>query len=746
MNRLRNRSYIFTILIFLLLGFLPSVGARGASDSALSEFEKAREFFKQEDYARSLEILQGLENISPHHPLRPEITFLTGQTLRSLRKWPEAAGAFSLAAEIFPLLADYALFHEGEAWREAGEVQKSLGAFQRLMTLYPRSLSAPRGGLKMAEIYLESGEFQKAAGICQRLLTSSPIQDVQAGVLFLLGQAQEGMEKWREALAIYDKIWLDHPLHRSARKAEDRRNRLVREKGIPAPVIPARALFTRALKFFQAHFYATALREINRIEGFPPETFPLTYRGEEWVDDLYFHRGLCLFRLKQYERAAETFQLILYQSQNDETAEKSLYWLMRALFRYGLQEEAIGFFPLLRHAYPKSKLLDRALFVLAHIREERGETEKAISLYQEIAHQVPASTLKSSALWKIGWLAYKREDYRGALQAWQLLLASTSRSPWVEKGLYWKARALKKTGRVQEANEAVQRLKQAYPASYYTQMVSKEVAAEAANGKKGRPLEEQVLPVFFQIQAKSAGAENLHFEKGKKLVQLGMLSPALGELQAAEEEGTSIEEMRLEIARLYREAGEYHRSNFLVRKHFPLKPFAGNLEENDRVLFMLAYPLGDPTVINYFAQIRRLDPALLTAVILEESRFHAAALSAAGARGLMQILPATGRKIARQLKLRWFSDELLFDAKVNLRLGSWYLSRLLEEFGGKETFALAAYNAGPQIVREWLAQNGALEEDEFVEEIPYSETKNYIIRVMTSAQIYRDLYLPRQSR
>jgi soluble lytic murein transglycosylase len=80
---------------------------------------------------------------------------------------------------------------------------------------------------------------------------------------------------------------------------------------------------------------------------------------------------------------------------------------------------------------------------------------------------------------------------------------------------------------------------------------------------------------------------------------------------------------------------------------------------------------------------------------------------------------------------------------MNLRLGSWYLSRLLEEFGGRQTFALAAYNAGPQIVREWLAQNAALEEDEFVEEIPYAETKNYIIRVMTSAQIYRNLYLPR---
>jgi soluble lytic murein transglycosylase len=733
-NLLKNRFPIFAILIFLICGPWSPGEARGASDSALLEFERARDSFKQGEYALSLETLQRLGNISPDHPLRPEIVFLTGQTLRKLRRWPEAAKEFSLAGRIFPLLADYALLYEGEAWREAGEGEKSLDAFQQLLARYPQSLPAPRGGLKM---------FQKAAEICQGLLASPAVQGHRAGALFLLGQAQEGMEKWKEALATYDKIWLEQPLHPAARKAEDRRNRLVREKGIPAEVIPPRSLFTRALKFFQAHLYETALKEINRIKGFPPDGFPANYGGERWVDDLYFHRGLCLFRLKEYEEAAATFRLILYQSRNDETAEKSLYWLMRSLLRAGRPEEAVGFLPVLRQAYPKSTLLDQALFLQAHIQEDRGENEKAILLYEEIARGIPSSNLKAAALWKIGWLAYKREDYRGALQAWERLLASTSRSPWVEKGLYWKAKVLKKTGRLQESGETVQRLRQEYPASYYAQMAFKQAASAAPGGKNRPPLEEQVLPVFFQIEAKSAGVENLHFEKGKKLVQLGMLSPALEELQAAEEEGRSIEGMRLEIARLYREAGEYHRSNFLVRRYFPLKTFTVDLEENDRALFLLAYPLGDPAAINHFARIRGLDPALLSGVILEESRFHAAALSNAGARGLMQILPSTGRKIARQLNLGGFSDELLFDAAVNLRLGSWYLSRLLEEFGGKETLALAAYNAGPQLVREWLAENPGLEEDEFVEEIPYPETKNYIIRVMTSAQIYRNLYLPR---
>jgi soluble lytic murein transglycosylase len=77
---------------------------------------------------------------------------------------------------------------------------------------------------------------------------------------------------------------------------------------------------------------------------------------------------------------------------------------------------------------------------------------------------------------------------------------------------------------------------------------------------------------------------------------------------------------------------------------------------------------------------------------------------------------------------------------MNLRLGSWYLAHLLQEFGGKEALALAAYNAGPQAVHEWVTQKNPLREDEFIENIPYRETRNYVIRVLSSARVYRALY------
>jgi soluble lytic murein transglycosylase len=204
--------------------------------------------------------------------------------------------------------------------------------------------------------------------------------------------------------------------------------------------------------------------------------------------------------------------------------------------------------------------------------------------------------------------------------------------------------------------------------------------------------------------------------------------------------------MWMEISRLYREAEEYYRSNLLVRKKFTLKPLSGQPSDKERALYRLAYPVGNPSLVDRYAQARNLDPALLCALILEESRFQVQAVSPAGARGLIQVMPQTGKRIARELKIRRFSGEQLFDPAVNIRLGSWYFARMLEEFGGKVHLALAAYNAGPHMVRKWLANGRSPGDDEFVENIPYPETRNYVIRVMGSAQVYRFLYRPQPEK
>jgi len=728
-------------LIFLSLFLWAGLPALRAHPSIEEEFEKALSLYKKEEYTRALKIFQRLGGEYGEHRLRPDSIFMQAHAHRALQKWPEAAQAFSRAAEVHPLLSDYALFFQGEALQKAGEGEKSLQVFQRLAALHPQSLLAPRARLRMAEIHLQSGDYGSAAQVCEKLLLEAPDGESSAQARLLLGQAREGQEQWPEAVKAYQELWLKNPLSPGAKRAKARWESLAKGKRIPATRISPEALFQRALQFYQAQQYETALSEWNQIEGFPPQAYPDHYSGEPWIDDLYLHRGMAKFRLKHYSQALETFELIVRNTRNEAMAEKGLFWMIPTLVRLGRTEEVLEIQPLFQSLFPRSPFLAQSLYLRAAVYEDMGETAKAVKLYREIAEQFPQSPLRFSALWNAGWLLYRAQDFSGALQYWDRLKAMNSPYRWREKVLYWKGRCLERMGRVAEAEGMFGQLLKDSPTSYYSQLVLQRRNPQSSPAAFP-PLRDQTLSPFMELKAFSSGSRALHLEKGRALTRLGLLSPAVEELEAAEEEGVNVEEMWLEISRLYREAEEYYRSNLLVRKKFTLKPLTGQSTEREKALYLLAFPPGKGSFIQQYARERNLDPALLCALILEESRFHSQAISSAGARGWMQVLPRTGQRIAKELRLSNFSEDQLFDPAVNVRLGSWYFSKLLEEFGGKTYLALAAYNAGPHLVRKWLGQAPNLAEDEFVENIPFAETRNYVTRVLSSAQVYRTLYRP----
>ena len=195
------------------------------------------------------------------------------------------------------------------------------------------------------------------------------------------------------------------------------------------------------------------------------------------------------------------------------------------------------------------------------------------------------------------------------------------------------------------------------------------------------------------------------------------------------------------LARLLNSAGEYHRALALVRT------FLGDVLERGgatsaKTFWEVAYPGGYFQVIRGLAANQRLDGYLITAVIREERSYNLSAVSSAGALGLMQVMPQTGHKIASELGVPGFTRERLFEPCYNIRLGSWYLRQLSEKFGNNLVLVIAAYNAGPEAVSKWMQQGKGKDQDEFVESIPYTETRNYVKKVLRSYGEYRRIYGP----
>jgi soluble lytic murein transglycosylase len=155
-----------------------------------------------------------------------------------------------------------------------------------------------------------------------------------------------------------------------------------------------------------------------------------------------------------------------------------------------------------------------------------------------------------------------------------------------------------------------------------------------------------------------------------------------------------------------------------------------------------AYPLGMMDRITKLMSSDRLNPYLVASIIREESMYDPKAISMAGAVGLMQVMPETGRWIARQLGLKGFEPDQLFDQDLNIKLGSWYLAHLFEQFKGNVVFTVAAYNAGPEAVAEWIQRGDFQDMDEFIEQIPFSETRLYVKKVLRSYYEYQFIHVP----
>jgi soluble lytic murein transglycosylase len=154
----------------------------------------------------------------------------------------------------------------------------------------------------------------------------------------------------------------------------------------------------------------------------------------------------------------------------------------------------------------------------------------------------------------------------------------------------------------------------------------------------------------------------------------------------------------------------------------------------------MAWPTAFDDTVERVARAQGVEPALVYAVMREESGYQPDALSVVGARGLVQIMPETGRRLAADLGARAFDPAELFVPERNLELGALYLSQLVGRFDGRLSAAIASYNAGPEAVARWVAADRGREDDEWVESIPYDQTRSYVKRVLRSVHVYRALY------
>jgi soluble lytic murein transglycosylase len=339
----------------------------------------------------------------------------------------------------------------------------------------------------------------------------------------------------------------------------------------------------------------------------------------------------------------------------------------------------------------------------------------------------PAGRFAERAAWKAGWWAYRQGRFTDALQYFDKGASQFPRSDYRPSWLYWSGRAAQQAGDVETGIARLRLTATDYHNSYYGRLALKRLEGE--RGGAVAPTLQRQAPAAAPIPTAGRIAT---------LLSIGLNQEAMNELQYAQRVWGDSPQLQATIAVTHKRLGNVRAGINAMKRAYPQYLAAGG-ETLPTEILQVIFPVDYWPLLQKYSKERNLDPYVVAALVAQESNFDAAVRSHANAWGLMQVLPSTGRQYARKLGVKPFSTQRLTNAEINVNLGTQIFADTIRKFGGVH-FALAAYNAGDSRVLAWQREKPGLPQDEFIDDIPFPETQNYVKRILGTAEDYRALY------
>lgn len=385
---------------------------------------------------------------------------------------------------------------------------------------------------------------------------------------------------------------------------------------------------------------------------------------------------------------------------------------------------------------PSSPHLGQAQYLIGKCLEREGRLVQAAQAYARVPDKQPHSSWADEGLFRAGWCHYKMKDYPAAVRRWREVRLRYPNSDQAEVALFWQAKASQKRGNPQEAREGFLELASAGQHSYYGWRARELLGSTFGSGDS---LSREVVSQWAYLDSvayrqdckfDSWVKDHRLYQQASRLTELGLTEEAAKLLEFLRRTGWNDPVALYHLAQIYNRAGMDPQAILCAKRAFDLW-----LGPRPRALLGMLYPSRYLFAIGRALADHPLETALVLSVMRQESKFVAGARSKVGARGLMQIMPATGKRLSGQ---KQFNKDSLYHPTVSINYGTKFLASLLEQFNGSLVHALAAYNAGPHRVRQWLKSEACrLDEDYLLEEIPFLETRNYIKKVTVGYYIYR---------
>jgi soluble lytic murein transglycosylase len=636
-------------------------------------------------------------------------------------EWGVAVEGFRAAGAPPELLEDYAQFFLAESLSRVADLPGARRVAERMVARHPRSPLIPQALLLLAVLVARQEDEPSVETILRRFLSEFGHHPDATLARYLLGRALEVQNRGQEAARLFRDLWLGAPASAYADAAADHLERLGRAGITLPPPAPAERL-ERAERLLANGLAAVAREEAEAIlaRGTDPE---IAVRALRLVADAWR-------RLGRYGAAAHALDRALGRAPAERHPDLLLE-LARVHERSGSRESALETAARLLREHSGAREVPQALLLRGRVFEETGRSTEAAAAYDRVVREFPYDPAAGSALWQIGWPAFIQGNLSAAAQRLGQLTELPGAGPYRQPAGYWAGRSREQLGESEEARRFYLAVLNEAPRSYYGLL-----AARRLTGVRIKPGLITAPPLPADPFTPLAGDRRL--ARVEALRALGLAHFAMAELEELLVSSPADLPKLYGVSAVYAKTEQYHLALRILRRHFADLAGSGS-PALPRAFWELYYPMGWAREIQDASRRVGLDPHLVAAFVREESSFFPRALSRAGARGLMQLMPETARPMAARRGLPFDQGALLDAPEANLQMGTLFLAGLLKEFGDPR-LAAAAYNAGPARVRKWWAARRSDDLEVFVEQIPFDETRHFVKRVVVAWEEYRRIY------
>ena len=635
------------------------------------------------------------------------------------RRFGDAENAFRQANVHGVALDDYADYLQAQAAVQGGRPQDAVSLLDHFAEHHPGSVFDSNAPILLANAYLTEGNPTGALQVLQPL-QGTPVAN-QVDSRLALAKAYQASGNQQKAASLYRGIYLGDPLSPEAVTAKSQL------AALNSPLSAAERK-QHADAMFNAKQYGIAEDEYQSLQRNNNEL------SQSDRDALEIYAAVCDLRLKKLSRQEVEHLPVT----GDDSAALKIYLQSELARNMGNTDEHDAFVQQLTTQYPHSRWLEEALYSGGNMYVIRQDDSKAIDDYLALVQHFPSSVYAPNAHWRASWLCYRLRRYPDAARLMDEQIAQYPAGNQVPGALYWRARLYEDVEHnYGQALNYYNTLNASYVNSYYAGLARQRIAQLGSRPEVPPSSVLASVPAVADLELTDLLPENdPHLIKARLLANAALNEYIRPEIQLSE---TSGEWGAFAEAEIYESFGESTRAlQAMKRSKIPFLSL--QVKDVPMTYWQLLLPRPYWNTLQNDAKANGLDPYLVAALIRQESEFNPGAVSRANAYGLMQLLPSVGKELAKKDGQRHFKTNDLLDPTINLQLGTQDLRKSIDRYGGQVDYALAAYNAGDSPVHQWMSTNNYKDIPEWVESIPFTETREYVQAIVRNRELYHAVY------